>query len=77
MKENFLKAVASELKLVRIEHGDLQEELAAKSGVAPSTISRYEIGVKNMNIDKIQQILKAYDMNLYVFFDRIIAKTQD
>ena len=30
MKEKFLKAVSSELKIIRIENGDSQEELALK-----------------------------------------------
>lgn len=77
MKENFLKAVSSELKILRIEHDDLQEELAEKSGVAMSTISKYEAGDNNMNIEKIEQIIKAYGLDLYIFFARILAKTQN
>lgn len=76
MKEKFLKLVASELKIIRIEHNDLQEDLALKSGVATSTISKYEAGDKDMNIVKIEQILKPYDIDLFIFFSRIIAKTQ-
>ena len=77
MKENFLKAVSSELKILRIEHDDLQEELAEKSGVAMSTISKYEAGDNNMNIEKIEQIIKPYNIDLYIFFGRILAKTQN
>lgn len=76
MKTDFLKAVSSELKIIRIEHNDLQEELAIKSGVAASTISKYEAGDKNISITKIEEILKPYNINLYIFFSRILAKTQ-
>ena len=76
MKETFLKIVSSELKIIRIEHGDLQEDLAYKSGVATSTISKYESGENDMNISKIEQILKPYQISLYIFFERILAKTQ-
>ena len=76
MKEDFLKKVSAELKIARIENGDLQEDLAVKSGVAASTISKYEAGEKNMNLLKIEQILKPYDIDLYIFFERILAKTQ-
>lgn len=76
MKENFLKKVSAELKIIRIENDDLQEDLALKSGVAASTISKYEAGEKNMNLLKIEQILKPYNIDLYVFFERIFAKTQ-
>lgn len=76
MKEEFLRKVSAELKILRIEHNDFQEDLAEKSGVAASTISKYEAGEKNMNLLKIEQILKPYNIDLYIFFERILAKTQ-
>lgn len=76
MKEEFLKSVSSELKIIRIEHNDLQDDLSSKSGVAASTISKYESGTNDMNIAKIEQIIKPYGLNLYIFFERILAKTQ-
>lgn len=75
MKEEFLKSVASELKILRVEHNMSQEELQEKSGVASSTISKYEAGEKDMNLLKIEQMLKPYGINLSIFFARIIAKT--
>ena len=76
MKADFLKIVGSELKIVRIENGDSQEELAIKTGVATSTISKYEIGLKVMNLSKIEQLLKPYNIDLFIFFNRVLAKTQ-
>lgn len=75
-KEMFLKAVACELKVIRIERGDSQEELSRKNGVAPSTISKYETNQCNMALDKIEQIISPYNISLSIFFDRILAKTQ-
>lgn len=77
MKEQFVKTVSSELKIIRIENNDSQEKLAQKSGVAMSTISRYEAGDKEMTLSKIEQIIRPYGMNLYIFFERILAKTQN
>jgi transcriptional regulator with XRE-family HTH domain len=77
MKSDFRKAVSSELKIIRIENNDLQEELSKKSKVATSTISRYEEGTRKMNLDKIEQILKPYEITLSIFFKRILAKTQE
>lgn len=74
-KTQFLKLVSSELKILRIENSDLQEELARKSGVAPSTISKYEQGSCSMNMDKIEQIIKPYGLDLSIFFERVLAKT--
>ena len=76
MKEEFLKAVSSELKIIRFENGDSQEELALKSKIATSTISKYEAGKDDMSLYKIEQILKPYNYTLSIFFARVIAKTQ-
>lgn len=77
MKEEFLKSVASELRVLRVEHNMSQEELQEKSGVASSTISKYEAGEKDMNLLKIEQMLKPYGITLSIFFARIIAKTHN
>lgn len=76
MKEEFLKKVSLELKIIRLEHNDKQADLSKKSSVAMSTISKYEGGTKNMNLNKIEEILKPYGINLNIFFNRILAKTQ-
>lgn len=76
MKTKFLKLVGSELKIIRIENGYSQEELAVKTGIATSTISKYEMGEKDMNLAKIEQILRPYKIDLFIFFSRILAKTQ-
>lgn len=76
MQEDFLKKVSAELKIIRFEHGDLQEDLALKSKVAMSTISKYEAGTKNMNLKKLEQIIEPYNISLPIFFERILAKTQ-
>lgn len=77
MKEEFLKAVSSELKIIRIENGDSQEELALKSKIATSTISKYETGKDDMSLYKIEQMLKPYNCTLSIFFTRVLAKTQN
>lgn len=70
------KLVANELKILRIENNETIESLGDKSGVAPSTICKYEQESKNMNLEKIRQIIEPYGMSLPVFFARIIAKSQ-
>ncbi len=77
MKEKFIKSVGSELKIVRIENNDSQEELAKKTGIAPSTISRYECGDYSIDINKLEKLLEPYNISLYIFFNRILAKTQE
>ena len=77
MLQEFINCVSKELKLIRIENGDKIEDLSKKNGVAPSTISRYELGREGMNLEKIEQIISPYGIDLSIFFERVIAKTQD
>ncbi len=74
-KTDFIKSISSELKILRVENDDLQDDLSKKSGVASSTISKYESGLCSMSIEKIEQIIRPYNIDLYIFFNRILAKT--
>jgi transcriptional regulator with XRE-family HTH domain len=76
MKEEFIRRVCLELKFIRLENNDNQGNLALKSGVATSTISRYEAGTMNMDLYKIKEILKPYNVSLEDFFKRVLAKIQ-
>ena len=77
MKETMKKAIADKLRMIRLEKHDRIEDLALKSGVASSTISKYEQGISDMSLNKLEQILKPYNISLYIFFENILAKTHD
>ena len=53
MKEEYRQAIANKLRMIRLERRYRIEDLAQKSGVAASTISRYESGNVDMSIQKI------------------------
>jgi transcriptional regulator with XRE-family HTH domain len=76
MEKEFIKRVSLELKFIRLENDDNQGNLALKSGVATSTICRYEAGTTNMDLYKIKEILKPYNVSLEDFFKRVLAKIQ-
>ena len=77
MKETMKKAIADKLRMIRLEKHDRIEDLALKSGVASSTISKYEQGISDMSLNKLEQILKPYNISLYIFFENILAKSHD
>lgn len=77
MKETMKKAIADKLRMIRLEKHYRIEDLALKSGVASSTISKYEQGISDMSLNKLEQILKPYNISLYIFFENILAKTHD
>ncbi len=75
--QKFKMMIAERLKRIRQEHDDTITELSKKSGVATSTISFYENVTKNMNMDKIEQIIAPYGLDLGDFFRQIYAKMQE
>lgn len=75
MKNSIKEEIGKTIKKIRLDHSDKIEELALKSGVATSTLSRYENG-KNMKIETLEKILKPYNVELDIFFEEIVAKMQ-
>ena len=76
MKELFREKSAMRLRELRAGKKYTIEEVAEKTGVSKDTIARYENNLVSMKIDFLAQILTAYDTNLAIFFEEIIAKTQ-
>ncbi len=76
MKDEMIKSIAKELRILRIENDCSQEELANKSKLAQSSIVRYERGIEDMKLSTLAQMIESYGIDLYIFFERIIAKTQ-
>lgn len=77
MKDTIKKDIADKLRIIRLENHDRIEDLAIKSGVASSTISKYEQGFADMSINKLEQLLKPYNISLYIFFKDILAKSHN
>nr|DAZ41222.1 MAG TPA: helix-turn-helix domain protein [Caudoviricetes sp.] len=76
MNDEFNKIVAKELMLLRKNADMSNEKLAKKAKISPSTISRYEGGKNNMNLDIIEKIVLCCNSNMYIFFNKCIAKMQ-
>jgi len=58
------KSIGSNVKQFRIEKGLSQEELAEKLFVTRQTVSNYEIGKSNPDIDMLQKIATALEVEL-------------
>lgn len=69
--KNLRSGIAKELKKLRIDNDYTQEDVSSKSGINIGTIVRYEQGTVTANLDKLQCILKIYNINLYIFFKLI------
>ena len=76
MKDDIKIMISDELKRLRFEHGLTQNQLSNLCNVDTSTIVRYEKNNVTMQIDTIIKILEAYKVDIFIFFENILAKTQ-
>lgn len=65
--------IADELRSIRAKKNLSIEKVAEKSNINKDTISRYENNSVAMNIEYIEKLLNAYDINFDIFFTNIYA----
>lgn len=76
MKELFREEIATRLREIRAGKKYTLVEVANKTGLSKDTIARYENNTVSMQVSVLAKILQAYDTNLAIFFEEIIAKMQ-
>ena len=60
------------IKKVRLEHGMSQEEFAKELGyTSKSTINKIEKGVNDMSQDKLELLIKTFDLEVNDLFDKL------
>ena len=64
-----MKSINTELKRIRKERGVTQRELADAIGVAPSTISGYELGTRIPDYTVLEKIAKRLNVSIFDFLD--------
>lgn len=62
MNENFM--IGENLRVVRVEHGYSQSDLAKKSGISQGTISRWEAGVHTPSIRDCATLADIYGISI-------------
>lgn len=72
----FKKEIGYALKSFRDRCELTIEETASKTGVATSTISRYENGTTGINIDVLDKIISGYNISMNIFFKEVTTKMQ-
>lgn len=73
----FNEIVANEIRMLRLEKRVSIEELSKVSTLATSTISEYENNKRQISLDVLQKIVTALNSTLPIFFEKVIAKTQE
>ena len=60
------------IKKVRLEHGMSQEEFARELGyTSKSTVNKIEKGVNDMSQDKLELLIKKFDLEVNDLFDKL------
>ena len=68
MSDNF----GEKIKKVRLEHGMSQEEFAKELGyTSKSTVNKIEKGVNDMSQDKLELLIKKFDLEVNDLFDNL------
>ena len=68
--------IAEELRGMRAKKQLTLEAIAMKTTLDKMTISRYENNSVSMQIDILEKILKAYEIDFNIFFKNIYANKQ-
>ncbi len=71
------KLVADKLRGIRAERKLSLEIVAEKSGVNKDTISRYENGSVSQQVDNLEKLLNAYNVDFSIFFSNLYANSQN
>ncbi|HHQ2585843.1 TPA: helix-turn-helix domain-containing protein [Providencia rettgeri] len=71
LKNQFEKAVASEIVHLRKKNGFTGKELAEYVGVSQQQISRYESGISNINVGTLAIILNTFGCTSEEFFKKV------
>ena len=69
--------IAGELRSIRAKKQLTIEDIASKTSLDKMTISRYENNSVSMQIDVLEKILKAYNVDFDIFFKNIYANKQN
>lgn len=66
--EDLNKIIGANLKRIRVEHKETQEQLGELIGYNKTTIANYESGYRLMDLISAYKIAKHYDISIDEFF---------
>lgn len=67
------EAFAVTLKMLRLQHGLTQQELAEKLGISAVTISGYELGRREPSIEILERIADCFGVSV----DYLLGRTNE
>lgn len=74
---HIMKSLAEFVKNKRKEVNLTQEEFADRAGVALTVIRKIEQGKENLNLEKVNQVLKMFGHSLIPVSNKELLKNED
>jgi transcriptional regulator with XRE-family HTH domain len=71
MQPNILVRFGETVRILRLNQGISQEELADRCGLHRTYISDIELGKRNVSLENIERISQALNVSLSVFFKEV------
>lgn len=71
-----LESIGKELKILRIRNNYSVEEVADKLNVNRETIRRYENNSNGLSVERLEELLKFYNVSVNIFFENVCANMQ-
>ena len=65
------KAIARELKAIRLRKDIKLGQAAEDNGVCYETMRQIEKGCRNISIEFLEQLLNYYDISVFIFFKNV------
>jgi transcriptional regulator with XRE-family HTH domain len=69
------QAIASLLAGMRREQGLLQQDMAERLGRTQTFVSKYESGMRRVDLIELLDILRALGIDPHEFMDRVLAQS--
>lgn len=66
-----LEAIGKELKIVRIRQNLSLEFVAEKLNINKETLRRYENNSNGLSVERLEELLNFYNINLSIFFKNV------
>lgn len=66
-----LEAIGKELKVVRIRQNLSLEYVAEKLDINKETLRRYENNSSGLSVERLEEILKFYNVSISIFFKNV------
>lgn len=72
-----LDSIGKELKIIRIRNNLKLEEVADKLNINRETLRRYENNSNGLSVERLEELLKFYQVNKAIFFENVCANIHE